>query len=43
MRILPRFEASMRDFDSAVNSARQLKSGGSKSEVRERSPGDRQC
>lgn len=32
MGILPRFEAAMRDFDSAVNSARQLKSGGSKSE-----------
>ena len=32
-RILPRFEASIRDFDSAVNSARQFKSGGSKSEA----------
>ncbi|MDG2022748.1 MAG: hypothetical protein P8J59_12450 [Phycisphaerales bacterium] len=32
MGILPRFEASMRDFDSAVNSARQLKNGGTKSE-----------
>ena len=32
-QILPRFEASIRDFDSAVNSARQLKNGGSKSET----------
>jgi hypothetical protein len=31
--ILPRFSASMRDFDSAVNSARQFKNGGSKSEA----------
>jgi hypothetical protein len=31
--ILPRFKASIRDFDSAVNSARQFKNGGSKSEV----------
>ena len=32
-QILPRFEASIRDFDSSVNSARQLKNGGSKSEA----------
>ncbi len=32
-QILPRFEASIRDFDSAVNSGRQLKNGGSKSET----------
>lgn len=32
-QILPRFEASIRDFDSSVNSAQQLKNGGSKSEA----------